>query len=585
MEKEVAKKEDVQEFKALLEESFKKNSLKESTIVKAKISEIGKKFVLVEVPGSKFEGAIPVGEFVQANEMDALKVNGTIEIFLDRQENFRNEMVVSRTKARQLKSLNKIEKLYKDQTVTEGIIKGKIRGGFHVLLEGVSAFLPGSQVDTRIVKNMEPLMNTPQKFLIVKLEKERGSVVVSRKAVLAKSRDKEIAKVLANIKENDVVTGTVKTILDWGCFVDVMGIDCLCHVTDLSYSRVNKPSDFLSVSDVMKFKVIKIDLETKRISLGVKQLSQDPFENIEKRYKVGEVYNGIVSKVVAYGAFVKLIAKDGKVEEGIEGLAHASTLSFIKRNIEPSKVLSSSQKVLVRILELDKTKRRISLSYKDNGLLENPWDTFIKNYPISSVVKGKIKNVAEFGIFVSIENSELTGFIHWKDISFNESEENLKKFKKNDPIKAKLLMIDREKETIRLGLRQLLEKDPFEFFLKKKNNEIITVTVREVLKSGIKVSVGNDKNLLLSIPKKHLSADPASCRPEIFQVGNRTDCMIVDLEKDKRKVNLSIKELEIYNEKIAIKKYGKDGTSSGRVLGDILGKVFKSKNKKKKEKK
>ena len=296
---------------------------------------------------------------------------------------------------------------------------------------------------------------------------------------------------------------------------------------------------------------------------------------------MGKIYDGVVSKVVDYGAFIKLVGSDGKVEEGLEGLCHQSTLSHTKKNIQPSKVLSSSQKVKVKILELDKAKRRISMSYKDT--MENPWDTFIKNYPISSVVKGKIKNVAEFGLFVSIENSELTGLIHWKDISYNETEENLKKFKKNDSIKAKLIMIDRDKETIRLGLRQLNEKDPFEFFAKKKNKEIITVTVREVLKNGVKVSVGNDKNLLLTIPKKHLSADPASCRPEIFQVGNRTDCMIVDLEKEKRKVNLSIKELEIHNEKIAIEKYGKDGTSSGRVLGDILGKVFSSKKKKNKD--
>ena len=581
METETIEKKDVQEFKALLEESFKKNSIKESTIIKAKVSEIGKKFVLCEIPGSKFEGSIATEEFKSAKELDNLKVGSKIDVYLEKIESYKGEIVVSREKARRMGSLKRMQKAFETQEEVEGIITNKVKGGFIVNIDSCLCFLPGSQVDTRPIKNMDSLMNVPQKFLCVKLDNVRGNIVVSRKAVLTKSRDKELVNILSKIKEGDIVTAQVKSILDWGAFLDVMGADALLHVTDLSYSRVNKPSDLLSIGDNIKCKVIKLDPETKRISLGVKQLHPDPFENIEKKYEVGKIYDGVVSKVVDYGAFIKLVGSDGKVEEGLEGLCHQSTLSHTKKNIQPSKVLSSSQKVKVKILELDKAKRRISMSYKDT--MENPWDSFIKNYPISSVVKGKIKNVAEFGLFVSIENSELTGLIHWKDISYNETEENLKKFKKNDPIKAKLIMIDRDKETIRLGLRQLNEKDPFEFFAKKKNKEIITVTVREVLKNGIKVSVGNDKNLLLTIPKKHLSADPASCRPEIFQVGNRTDCMIVDLEKEKRKVNLSIKELEIHNEKIAIEKYGKDGTSSGRVLGDILGKVFSSKKKKNKD--
>ena len=581
METETIEKKDVQEFKALLEESFKKNSIKESTIIKAKVSEIGKKFVLCEIPGSKFEGSIATEEFKSAKELDNLKVGSNIDVYLEKIESYKGEIVVSREKARRMGSLKRMQKAFETQEEVEGIITNKVKGGFIVNIDSCLCFLPGSQVDTRPIKNMDSLMNVPQKFLCVKLDNVRGNIVVSRKAVLTKSRDKELVNILSKIKEGDIVTAQVKSILDWGAFLDVMGADALLHVTDLSYSRVNKPSDLLSIGDNIKCKVIKLDPETKRISLGVKQLHPDPFENLEKKYEVGKIYDGVVSKVVDYGAFIKLVGSDGKVEEGLEGLCHQSTLSHTKKNIQPSKVLSSSQKVKVKILELDKAKRRISMSYKDT--MENPWDSFIKNYPISSVVKGKIKNVAEFGLFVSIENSELTGLIHWKDISYNETEENLKKFKKNDPIKAKLIMIDRDKETIRLGLRQLNEKDPFEFFAKKENKEIITVTVREVLKNGIKVSVGNDKNLLLTIPKKHLSADPASCRPEIFQVGNRTDCMIVDLEKEKRKVNLSIKELEIHNEKIAIKKYGKDGTSSGRVLGDILGKVFSSKKKKNKD--
>ena len=579
LETETINKSRTKEFETLLNEDFKKRDFKEGKIIKATISEIGKKYIFVDLQ-AKSEGSIPIEEFKVSKELDGLKVGSKIDVYLEKIESYKGEIVVSREKARRMGSLKKMQRAFETQEEVEGTIVSKVKGGFIVNIDSCLCFLPGSQVDTRPVKNMDSLMNVPQKFLCVKLDNLRGNIVVSRKAVLAKSRNKELETILSKIKEGDIVSAQVKSILDWGAFLDVMGADALLHVTDLSYSRVNKPSDLLSIGDTVKCKVIKVDPETKRISLGVKQLFPDPFEDIEKRYEVGKIYDGIVSKVVDYGAFIKLVGSDGKVEEGLEGLCHQSTLSHTKKNIQPSKVLSSSQKIKVKILELDKAKRRISMSYKDT--MENPWDAFIKNYPISSTVKGKVKNVAEFGIFVTIDDSGLTGLIHWKDISYIESEENLKKFKKNDKIKAKLITIDREKETIRLGLKQLLEKDPFDFFLKKKNNEIITVTVREVLKNGIKVSVGNDKNLLLTIPKKHLSADPASCRPEIFQIGNRTDCMIVDLEKEKRKVNLSIKELEIHNEKIAIKKYGKDGTSSGRVLGDILGKVFKSKKKEKK---
>ena len=573
METEVAKKKDVQEFEALLEESFKKNSLKESTIIKAKISEIGKKFVLCEIPGSKFEGAIPVEEFKMTKEMDSLKIGSTIEVFLDRLESYKNEIVISREKARRVGSWKKMEKAFETQKEVEGIITNKVKGGFIVNIESCLCFLPGSQVDTKPIKNMDHLMNVPQKFLCVKLDKVRGNIVVSRKAILAKTRQKELEGILSKIKEGDIVDAQVKSILDWGAFLDLNGADALLHVTDLSYSRVNKPSDLLSIGQSIKVKIIKIDSETKRISCGVKQMHPDPYENLEKKYKVGKIYDGTVTKVVDYGAFVKL-------EEGLEGLVHQSCLSWTKKNIHPSKILSSSQKIKVKVIELDTEKRRISLSYKDT--LENPWAAFTKKYSTGSVVNTKIKNIADFALFVSIENSEFDGMIHQNDISWNQSDENLKKFKKNESVKAKILEVDTEKEKIRLGIKQL-EKDPFDFFLKKKNNEIVTATVREVLRNGIKVSVGSDKNLVITIKKNQLAKEIEDCRPEIFTKGNKVDCMIVDLDKEKRKVGLSIKELEKHNEKVAIKKYGKDGTSSGRVLGDILGKVFSSKKKKEKK--
>ena len=573
METEVVKKKDIQEFETLLEESFKKNSLKESTIIKAKISEIGKKFVLLEIPGSKFEGAIPLEEFKMTKEIDGLKIGSTIEVFLDRLESYKNEIIISREKAKRVGSWKKMEKAFETQKEVEGIISNKVKGGFIVNIDSCLCFLPGSQVDTKPIKNMDHLMNVPQKFLCVKLDKVRGNIVVSRKAILAKTRQKELDNILSKIKEGDIVDAQVKSILDWGAFLDLNGADALLHITDLSYSRVNKPSDLLSIGQSIKVKIIKIDSETKRISCGVKQMHPDPYENLEKKYKVGKIYDGTVTKVVDYGAFVKL-------EEGLEGLVHQSCLSWTKKNIHPSKILSSSQKIKVKVIELDTEKRRISLSYKDT--LENPWAAFIKKYPTGSIVNAKIKNIADFALFVSIENSEFDGMIHYKDISWQETEENLKKFKKSHLVKAKILEIDTDKEKIRLGIKQL-EKDPFDFFLKKKNNEIITATVGEVLKNGIRVSVGTDKNLLITIKKNQLAKEIEDCRPEIFTKGNKVDCMIVDLDKEKRKVGLSIKELEKHNEKVAIKKYGKDGTSSGRVLGDILGKVFSSKKKKEKK--
>ena len=573
LETDVSKKNKTKEFENLLNEDFKKREFKEGKIIKATVSEIGKKFIFVET-GLKSEGSIPIEEFKISKELEKLKVGSKIDVYLEKIESYRTgEIVVSREKAKRMGSWEKMTKAFENQKEVEGIITNKVKGGFIVNIDSCLCFLPGSQVDTKPIKNMDSLMNTSQKFLCVKLDKSRGNIVVSRKAVLSKSRDKELANILSKIKEGDIVNAQVKSILDWGAFLDLNGADALLHVTDLSYSRVDKPSSLLSVGQTIKAKIIKIDPETKRISCGVKQMHPDPYENLEKKYEVGKIYDGTVTKIVDYGAFVKL-------QEGLEGLVHQSSLSWTKKNIHPSKILSSSQKIKVKVIELDTEKRRISLSYKDT--LENPWTAFTKKYEVGSIVNTKVKNIADFALFVSIENSEFDGMIHYKDISWQETEESLKKYKKNDTIKAKLLEIDLEKEKIRLGIKQL-DKDPFDFFLKKENNEIITATVMEVQKNGIKVSVGNDKNLLLTIKKNQLAKEIEDCRPEIFTKGNKVDCMIVDLDKEKRKASLSIKELEKYNEKVAIEKYGKDGSSSGAVLGDILGKVFKSKKKKEKK--
>ena len=564
------------EFENLLKEDFKKRDLKEGAIVKATISEIGKKFIFVDLK-AKSEGIIPIEEFKITKELEGLKVGSKVEVYLERIEGFKGEIVVSREKARRMSSWKRMEKAFKDEEEVEGVITSRTKGGMIVNIDSCLCFLPGSQIDTKPLKNFEidELMNVPLKFLCVKLDKIRGNIVVSRRSILEKSKSEDLKNILSKIKEGDVVEGKVKAILDWGAFIDLNGADALLHVTDLSYSRVKKPSDLLSVGETIKVKIIKIDNQTKRISCGVKQMHPDPYDKLEKKFKLNEVYKGVVTKCVEYGAFVRL-------GDGLEGLVHSSEIDWTKKNVNPSKVLSPSQEISVKIIEIDAEKRRISLSYK--ATLENPWEKLVRESPVGSIVKAKVKNIADFGIFLNIENSSLSGLLHYKDISWEEKEEDLKKYKKNDIIKAKVVEIDKEKEKIRLSIRHL-QKDPFDYFKDKKNGEVITAKVQSVLKNGIKVSPGNDDKLQMTIKKNNLAKDPENCRPEVFNPGNKVDCMIVDLDLEKRKVNLSIKELEIQNEKIAIKKYGKDGSSSGAILGDILGKVFSSKKTNPKKKK
>ena len=366
---ETVNTKDTKEFEALLKESFKKSSLKEGTIIKAKVSEIGRKFVLCEISGSKFEGAIPIQEFQIAKEVENLKVGSKVDIYLERIERYKGEIVVSREKARRMSSWKKMEAAFKSQEQVEGVITNRCKGGFVVNIDSCLCFLPGSQIDTRPLKNFDHLMNTPLKFLCVKLDDVRGNIVVSRRAILEKSRNESIDKILSKFKENDIINGQVKAILDWGAFLDLNGVDALLHVTDMSYSRVKKPSDLLSIGQNIKVKIIKIDNENRRISCGIKQMHSDPYESLEKKYKVGEIYDGMVTKVVDYGVFVRL-------EEGLEGLVHQSELSWTKKNVHPSKLLSTSQKIKVKIMEIDPEKRRISLSYKQTQ--DNPWDNFLK---------------------------------------------------------------------------------------------------------------------------------------------------------------------------------------------------------------
>ncbi len=574
LETNLENKENKKEFENLLKEDFKKRDLKEGGIAKATISEIGKKFIFVDLK-AKSEGIIPIEEFKITKELDSLKVGSKIEVYLERIESFKGELVVSREKARRMSSWKRMEKAFNDQEEVEGLITSRCKGGMIVNVSSCLCFLPGSQIDTKPLKNSEidELMNVPLKFMCVKLDKIRGNIVVSRRAILEKTKNQDLKNVLAKIKEGDIVDGKVKAILDWGAFIDLSGADALLHCSDLSYSRVKKPSDLLSVGETIKVKIIKIDNETKRISCGVKQMHPDPYESLEKKYKVGDVVSGTVTRNLEYGSFVR-------ISEGLEGLVHSSELDWTKKNANPSKILSPSQEIKVKIIEIDVEKRRISLSYK--ATQENPWDKLLKESPVGSTVKTKVKNITDFGVFLNIENSTLNGLLHYKDISWEEKEDDLKRYKKNDSVKAKILEIDREKEKIRLSVREL-QKDPFDYFKDKKNGEIITAKVQSVIRNGIKVSPGNEEKLQILIKKNNLAKDPENCRPEVFNPGNKVDCMIIDLDVIKRKVNLSIKDLEIQNEKRDIKKFGKAGSKSGAVLGDILGKVFKSKDNKKKK--
>ncbi len=439
LETNLEDKKNKNEFESLLNEDFKKRDLKEGSIVKATISEIGKKYVFVDLK-AKSEGIIPIQEFQIAKEADKLKVGLSISVYLERIESFRTgEIVVSREKARRYSSWKKMEAAFKEQREVDGVIVNRCKGGFVVNIDSCLCFLPGSQIDAKPLKNFDHLMNTPLKFLCVKLDDVRGNIVVSRRAVLEKSRNESLDKLLTKFKEGSIVEGQVKAILDWGAFLDLNGVDALLHVTDMAYSRVKKPGDLLSIGQTISVKIIKIDFQTRRISCGIKQMHSDPYENLEKKYKVGEIYEGVVQKVVEYGAFVKL-------EEGLEGLVHQSELSWTKKNVHPSKLLSSSQKIKTKIIEIDSEKRRISLSYKQT--LENPWNNFIKKYSVGSTVNATVKSISDFALFVSIEDTEFTGMIHYKDISWKESEESLKKFQKRSVVKAKILEIEREKEIV-----------------------------------------------------------------------------------------------------------------------------------------
>tara|TARA_B100001123_G_scaffold418603_1_gene522806 strand:- start:978 stop:2693 length:1716 start_codon:yes stop_codon:yes gene_type:complete len=552
------------EFETLLSKDLGSRKFKEGEITTGIVSEVGKKFIFVDL-GLKSEGAIPIEEFKLTKEIDKIKVGSKIDVLLEKIENKFGDVVVSREKARMVQSWKKMEKAFENKEEVKGIIISRCKGGFIVDVESCLCFLPGSQVDLKPLKSFDHLMKVPQTFECVKLDKKRGNIVVSRRAIMERIRDHDRDKIISKIKEGDIVQGTVKNITEWGAFIDFDGVDALLHITDISWSRINKPSELLSVGQSIKVKIIKIEPGTKKISVGVKQLTEDPYTKSINNYEVGKNYQAVVTKVQDYGCFAKL-------EDGLEGLIHQSELSWTKKNVHPGKILSTSQKITVQILEKDTEKRRLSLSYKNT--LVNPWTKFIKEHKVGDETDGIIKNITDYALFISIKNSELDGMIHYKDLSWSEKDSQLEKYKKNQSIKFKILEINQEKEKIRLGIKQLA-KDPFEFFMNKNVSDVITAIVDSSTKGEIYVYAGN-KDLLHQIKKNQLAKEPENQRPSRFARGDKCDCMITELDKTKRKVVLSIKALEEKQSKDTVKKYG--STDSGALLGDILGPLLKKKN-------
>ena len=558
------------EFQNLLDQDFKNRKLKENEIIKGTISEITKNFIVVDCK-AKMEGMIPIEEFKADDELSKIKIGSEIDVYLDRIESFKGEIVVSRDKARKMKAWKKLEKVFETQEELTGYITGKVKGGFITTVDGLPCFMPSSQIDVRPLKKIDHLMNIPLKVIATRIDKNRGNVCVSRRAVLEKSKNAVITEALKNIKEGDIIeNAVVKATTDWGIFLDINGVDALLHVSDLSHGRVKKPADLVTIGQKIKVKITKIDKETNRVSASVKALTEDPYENIEKKYKVGEIYEGVVTKIMDYGCFVK-------IEDGIEGLVHNSELDWTNRNIKPSKVLSVSQNIKFKIVNIDKESKRISLSYK--SILENPWDK-IRNQ-IGKEVKVKINNITDKAIFGELTESNLSGMLHYKEISYQENIDDLKKFKKNEIITVKILEIKDDK--IRFSKRAL-EKDPLDWFKdnKKKVGDIITTRIHEVLKTGVKVSIDKDKKLIVTIRKIDLAKTSADARPEVFSKDNALDAKITELDLTSRRVKLSVKAAQIDEEKSLIAKFGEGATKSGATLKGIFEKAIGKKDKKEK---
>jgi small subunit ribosomal protein S1 len=546
-----------EDFAALLEESFGQREAFEGTVVKGKIVAIEGDMVLVDV-GLKSEGRIPLKEFTAPGQESEIKVGDEAEVFVDRMENKSGEAVLSREKARREEAWGELEKAHAENQRVTGAIFGRVKGGFIVDLSGAVAFLPGSQVDIRPVRDIAPLMGTPQPFQILKMDRRRGNIVVSRRAVLEESRAEARSELISGLEEGQILEGVVKNITDYGAFVDLGGVDGLLHVTDIAWQRTNHPSEVLSVGQTVKVKIIRFNAETQRISLGMKQLEPDPWEGVDAKYPVGTKLKGRVTNITDYGAFVEL-------EPGIEGLVHVSEMSWTKKNVHPGKIVSTSQEVEVAVLDVDADKRRISLGLKQ--CLDNPWEAFGATHPVASEIEGEVKNITEFGLFVGLPG-DIDGMVHLSDIAWDKpGEEALKGYKKGDAVKVKVLDVDVAKERVSLGIKQLGE-DPFEAAMGKiKKGDVVTCTVSAIQENGIEVEVV--AGVTGFIRKVDLSRDRSEKRPDRFAVGERVDAKVISIDRKERRMTLSIKSREVEEEKQIMDQYG--SSDSGASLGDILG--------------
>ena len=553
------------DFAALLTESLGGRDFMEGQVVKGIVVGIEKDFAIIDV-GLKTEGRISIKEFsVGEEDKPQLAVGDTVEVFLERVENAMGEAVISREKARREEAWTRLEGVHARNEPVMGAIVGRVKGGFTVDLGGASAFLPGSQVDIRPVRDVGPLMGKEQPFAILKMDRPRGNIVVSRRAILEEARAEQRTELVGQLQEGEIREGVVKNITDYGAFVDLGGIDGLLHVTDMSWKRVNHPSQVLAVGDTVRVQIVKINPDTQRISLGMKQLQSDPWDGVEAKYPVGARFTGRITNITDYGAFVEL-------EAGVEGLVHVSEMSWTKKNVHPGKIVSTSQEVDVVVLDVDPSKRRVSLGLKQ--AMDNPWDAFVATHPVGSTVEGEVKNATEFGLFLGLEN-DIDGMVHLSDIDWSvPGEEAITRYHKGEMVKARVLDVDVEKERISLGIKQL-SGDPMTGDVYRKGQNV-TVTVTEVTSGGIEVRFGDDEAPMSAfIRKADLSRDRADQRPERFAVGDRVDAQVTLVDKAARRISLSIKALEMVEEKAAIEKFG--SSDSGASLGDILGAALREK--------
>ena len=552
-----------EDFELMLEESFGQVTSIEGSVVRGIVVEVENDHALIDV-GLKSEGRVALKEFASPGQKAELKAGDEVEVYVERLEDRNGEAMLSRDKARREEAWAALEKAFNDNERVTGVIFSRVKGGFTVDLSGAVAFLPGSQVDIRPVRDIGPLMGTPQPFQILKMDRRRGNIVVSRRAVLEESRAEARSELVASLKEGMVLQGVVKNITDYGAFVDLGGVDGLLHVTDIAWRRINHPTEALQIGQTVKVQVIRFNPETQRISLGMKQLEADPWEGVELRYPVGTKFTGRVTNITDYGAFVEL-------QPGIEGLVHVSEMSWTKKNVHPGKIVSTSQEVEVMILDVDPNKRRISLGLKQ--CLGNPWEEFVEKYPSGTELEGEVKNITEFGLFIGLPG-DIDGMVHLSDIDWDTpGEEAIQSYKKGDMVRAKVLDVDVEKERISLGIKQLTA-DPFEAGAATvKKGAIVTCTVSQVTDGGIEVSVGD--GMTGFIRKTELSRDRSEQRPERFAVGEKVDAKVTNVDSKTRKLTLSIKAREVEEEKKAMAEYG--SSDSGASLGDILGAALKQK--------